>query len=207
MAEANRGALPRPSAQPEVRDKMQNANATGVGICVLTVIVSSDSTYVVALTAADLKTLVAERHIDEAGIGVETVLTENLLDAGCSLGIFSHHVEVTTSTGSGQLVTEAEVIDERGEACHLGWVGTAVEQLVLLPGLADQPAHLVEVFALDGFKHIDGMLLHLAEQRQFVVLIEEHAAHNLCQYLLGGAGNARIVEQMTRAVLGLGVER
>ena len=51
------------------------------------------------------------------------------------------------------------------------------------------------------------MLLHLAEQRQFVVLVEEHAAHNLCQYLLGGAGNARIVEQMTRAVLGLGVER
>lgn len=82
MAEANQGALPRPSAQPDIRDKMQNANAVGVGICVLTVIVSSDSTYVVALTAAYLKTLVAERHIDEAGIGVETVLTENLLDAG-----------------------------------------------------------------------------------------------------------------------------
>ena len=110
MAEANRGALPRPSAQPEVRDKMQNANATGVGICVLTVIVSSDSTYVVASTAAYLKTLVTERHIDEAGIGVETVLTENLLDAGCCLGVFSHHVEVTTSTGSGQLVAEAEEI-------------------------------------------------------------------------------------------------
>lgn len=86
MAEANRGALPRPSAQPDIRDKMQNANASGVGICVLTVIVSSDSTYVVALTAADLKTLVAERHVYEAGIGVETVLTENLLDAAAASG-------------------------------------------------------------------------------------------------------------------------
>lgn len=98
MAEANRGALPRPSAQPDIRDKTQNANAAGVGICVLTVIISSDSTSVVASTAAYLKALVAERHIDEAGIGIETVLTENLLDAGCSLGVLGHHVQIATAT-------------------------------------------------------------------------------------------------------------
>ena len=98
MAEANQGALPRPSAQPDIRDKMQNANAVGVGICVLTVIVSSDSTYVVASTAAYLKTLVTERHIDESGISIEAVVAQYLLDTGCCLGVLGHHVQIATAT-------------------------------------------------------------------------------------------------------------
>ena len=47
------------------------------------------------------------------------------------------------------------------------------------------------------------MLLHLTEQRQFVVMIEEHLPHNLGQDGLGRTGNAGIIEEMAWLILGL----
>lgn len=72
-------------------------------------------------------------------------------------------------------------------------IGTAVDELVLLPGLAHKHSHLMEVGPLNSLIHIHGVLFHFAEQTDFIALIEEHAAHDLGQYLFGCARDTRII--------------
>ena len=48
------------------------------------------------------------------------------------------------------------------------------------------------------------MRLHLAQQTELVVTVEEHTPDNLCKDSLGSARDTCIVEQMTRGIFGLG---
>ena len=54
---------------------------------------------ITAVSAATyLESLVTERHIDEAGISIEAVVAQYLLDTGCCLGVLGHHVQIATTT-------------------------------------------------------------------------------------------------------------
>ena len=88
------------------------------------------------------------------------MLVQNLLDAGSSLGILGHHIQITAASGSWQLVTQAEVVHQVGDATHAVGIGAAVYLLVLLPRLANQASHLLEVLSLDSLIHIGSMGLH-----------------------------------------------
>lgn len=48
--------------------------------------------------ATYLEPLVTERHIDEAGIGIEAIVAQYLLDTGGCLGVLGHHVQIATAT-------------------------------------------------------------------------------------------------------------
>ena len=115
-----------------------------------------------SLASADLQTVFAECHLNEAGIGVGLVFQDDFLDACSCLGVFRHHVEETASTSSRQLVAQAEVVDELGEDCDVLWICAAVERLVLQPVLTEQMTHFLELLALDGFVHVECQLLHVA---------------------------------------------
>ena len=73
-----------------------------------------------------------------------------------------------------------------------------------MPRLTDEQSRLLEVLTLDGLIHIDGMGLHLTQLQQLLLMVDEHPTHDFCQYLLGRAGDAGIVEQMTLRIFGLG---
>ena len=162
------------------------------------------STKAFSSTATDFQTAVAERHIDEAGIVVGAVLQEFLANAGRRLGIFCDHVEVAATACAGEFVAEAEVVDEGGDSGDFGRIRAAVELLILLPRFSDKTTHFLEILALQCLVHLHRMLLHQAELRQFVVLIEEHPTHNLGENLLGGARDARVIQQMAGAMVGMG---
>ena len=51
----------------------------------------------------------------------------------------------------------------------------------------------VAVSALYSLVHVERMALHLAQEAQFVALVEEHPAHNLGQYALRHARYARVI--------------
>ena len=61
----------------------------GMSTSVLNIISSNDFIFEPHLAAAHLQTGFAERHVNEAGIGVGTVLIDYLADAGCRFRIFS----------------------------------------------------------------------------------------------------------------------
>ena len=50
------------------------------------------------------------------------------------------------------------------------------------------------------------MGLHGAQLSDFATVVEEHAAHDLAQNLLGSTGDAGIVEQVALLVFGLGID-
>ena len=116
------------------------------------------------LASADLQSMCTEPHVDESGVGVGRIGSKNLTDACRSFGVFSHHVQVAAATGSGQLISQTQVVNLVGDGFYGIGVGAAVEPLVLFPCLLDQCAHELEVLSLDGLVHIHRMILHLSEQ-------------------------------------------
>ena len=54
--------------------------------------------------AADLQSCLRERHVNETGVDILTVSVERLFDAGGSLRVFSHHVEIAATTRAGQFL-------------------------------------------------------------------------------------------------------
>ena len=146
----------------------------------------------------------AERHIDEASVVVGAVLQEFLTDAGCRLRVFGDHVEIAATACAGEFVAEAEVVDEGGDSGDFGRIRSAVELLILLPRFSDKTTHFLEILALQRLVHLHRVLLHQAELRQFVVLIEEHPTHNLGENLLGGARDAGVIQQVAGAMVGMG---
>jgi hypothetical protein len=44
--------------------------------------------------------------------------------------------------------------------------------------------HGLEVFVLYGLIHVGGVLSHLSQQSQLVMVIEEHSAYNLVEMVL-----------------------
>ena len=82
-------------------------------------------------------------------------------------------------------------------------IRAAVNELVLLPRLADEPSHLLEVLPLDGLVHVLCMGFHGPQLVQFATMVEEHAAHDFSQDSLGSTGDARIVQQVTRRIFRL----
>ena len=62
---------------------------------------------------------------------------------------------------------------------------------------------IIEVHTLYGVEHIEGVLLHVAQHSQLVVLVEEHTSYNLGKDGLGGACDACVVEQVASLVVGL----
>lgn len=76
-------------------------------------------TFLALSTSADLEAFGAQRHFHETGIGIGTVLKERLLDAGCGLWVFSHHIEIAASTSTSQFVAQAEIIYLAGDGFHL----------------------------------------------------------------------------------------
>ena len=126
-----------------------------------------------------------------------------MLYAGCRLRVFRHHVEIAATACAGEFVAEAEVIDKRRDAAHLVGIGTAVEKLVLLPRLAHEESHVAEILTLYGFVHVHGVSLHLPQQFELLVAVEEHSAHYLVKYRLRRARDAGIVKKVATAVFGL----
>ena len=134
------------------------------------------------------------------------MLTEDPANAHGRLWVFGHHIEVAATAGSGEFVAKAEVVDLAGQHGHGIGVGAAVEELILPPCLAHEPSHALKVVALDGIVHFQRVGLHLAQELKLVVLVEEHAAHDVGQDLLGRARDAGVVEQVAVTVFGSGEE-
>ena len=84
-----------------------------------------------------------------------------------------------------------------------GRIGACIEELVLLPCTCYEMSHAVEVHTLYGIEHIEGVLLHVAQHSQLVVLVEEHTAYNLGKDGLGCACNACVIEQVASLIVGL----
>ena len=58
----------------------------------------------IMLTARNLQSRLRQRHVDEAGIGIATMLVEDGLDAGSRLGVFGYHIEIASTACAWQLV-------------------------------------------------------------------------------------------------------
>ena len=154
------------------------------------------------LAAAYLESVLAERHFNEACLVVRTILGEDAADAGCCVLVLCHHVKIAATSGARQLIAKAEVVNEASEGLYGRRIGAQVENLVLLPCLADKTSHALEVHALDGIKHVEGVRLHLTQLCQFVMLVEEHAADNLGEDGLRRACDAGVIEQVACLVFG-----
>ena len=155
------------------------------------------------LTSADLQSCRGERHLHKTGIGVLTMLRQDLFDTGCRLRILGDHIEVSASTRPWQLIAETQVVNQIRQGSDGLGIRPTVELLVLQPGLPHQCSHPLEVVTLDGVIHLHRVFLHLPEQTQFGAVIQEHAAHDLCQDMFRRTGDTCIIQQMTRPVLGL----
>ena len=134
------------------------------------------------------------------------MLTEDPANAHGRLWVLGHHIEVSATAGPGEFIAQAEVVDLAGQHGHGIGVGAAVEELILTPCLAHEASHALKVVALDGVVHFQRVGLHLAQELKLVVLIEEHAAHDVGQDLLGRARDAGVVEQVAVTVFGSGEE-
>ena len=60
------------------------------------------------------------------------MLRQRLANPGCSLRVFGYHIEIASTSGSGQLVAQAEVVDQVCYGLDGGRVRAAVEELVFL---------------------------------------------------------------------------
>lgn len=58
----------------------------------------------IMLTARNLQSRLRQRHVDEAGILIATMLVEDGLDAGSRLGVFGYHIEIASTACAWQLV-------------------------------------------------------------------------------------------------------
>lgn len=54
--------------------------------------------------SAYLQTGAAKTHVNKASLVVDWVVVENVPDTGSGSLVFGNHVEVSSSTGSGQLI-------------------------------------------------------------------------------------------------------
>lgn len=158
------------------------------------------------LTPAYLKSLCAERHIDEAGIGILRIGVENLLYASSCLRVLRHHIEIAATTSTWQLIAKAEVINHVGDSRHGRRVGATIDSLILQPCLTDSMSETFEIIALDSLIEIQRVLLHIAEKGYLIVVVEEHTTNNLSEESLCRTSDARIIEQMTLAILRLSIE-
>ena len=116
-----------------------------------------------------------------------------LFDTGCRLGILGNHIQITATASPRQLIPETQVVDEVCQSRYCRWVRPTVEHLVLVPRLPDESSHLLEVIPLDGFVHRHCVLLHLTQQAQFLVVVEEHPPYDFGEDLFGGTGDTRII--------------
>ena len=107
----------------------------------------------------------------------------------------------TAATGTRQLISQTEVVNPFRQGLHCRRIRTLIQQLVLFPRLPHQSSCFLEVIPQDGVVHIHGVTLHLFQQVQVTVRVQEHALHNLRQDALGCTRNARVIQQMALAVL------
>ena len=114
------------------------------------------------LASAHLESVLAQAHLYEASLVIRAILVEYAAYACRSFNILSHHVEIATATCARQLVAEAEVVNLFCECFHSGRVGAGIEQLVLLPCLANEASHALEVEALYGVEHLQCVCLRRA---------------------------------------------
>ena len=103
-----------------------------------------------ALRATDLQTFVGYLHIDKTRIGRKRIFREFLLDAACSFGILGYHVHEPSTSGTGQFVTIAQIVDTLAEFVDNRRICAGIECFVLFPSGANQTAVMFQIIALQG---------------------------------------------------------
>ena len=110
--------------------------------------------------------------------------------------IFCNHVEIASTSCTGQLVAEAQVVDAPGDGIDLRRVGSSVNGHFLIPCGAHKFAESVEVAAHYCVIHFHCVSFHAAEQTQLRAFVEEHVADYHGKNVLCRAGYACVVQKM-----------